>query len=178
MREIIPISIGWSSGILNVPIKLCTRAPPKTRMSESSIDTKNWVSPLSPCRPERPRSWLSIRLASCRSVPSTNSPPSSFTSCDCSLVASGPPSLISTPRPAMFVASVTAPFLPAAATISPSRSWFLALSISWVTEAFSKAADKRSFDSIDAVPIKIGWPEACTSFTFSIIALNFPLSFW
>lgn len=40
------------------------------------------------------------------------------------------PSFMSTPRPAMFVAMVTAPNLPAWAIISPSLSWFLAFRIS------------------------------------------------
>ena len=41
---------------------------------------KNCVTPGSPWRPERPRSWLSIRLDSCLSVPMMQSPPSSLTS--------------------------------------------------------------------------------------------------
>ena len=48
---------------------------PKIRIRSSSSDRKNLECPGSPCRPERPRSWLSIRRLSCRSVPSTNSPP-------------------------------------------------------------------------------------------------------
>ena len=34
----------------------------------------NWLMPGSPWRPERPRSWLSTRRASCRSVPRTKQP--------------------------------------------------------------------------------------------------------
>ena len=32
---------------------------------------KNLLEPGSPCLPARPRSWLSMRRASCRSVPTT-----------------------------------------------------------------------------------------------------------
>src|SRR3954465_15970232 len=48
---------------------------PKMRIRSSSSDRKNLECPGSPCRPERPRNWLSMRRLSCRSVPSTNSPP-------------------------------------------------------------------------------------------------------
>ena len=41
-----------------------------------------------------------------------------------------PPSMMSVPRPAMFVATVTAPLRPACATICASRSWCFALSTS------------------------------------------------
>ena len=44
-----------------------------------------------------------------------------------------PPSMMSVPRPAMLVATVTAPFAPAIATIAASPAWFLALSTSWAT---------------------------------------------
>ena len=54
-----------------------------------------------------------MRRASWRSVPSTYSPPSSTTPS---------PSLMSTPRPAMFVAIVTAPGWPASLMISASRA--------------------------------------------------------
>src|SRR6266540_3649779 len=156
--------IGTSSGRLNRSIRLATVLVANIRMRSSSRDRKNLDSPGSPCRPERPRSWLSIRRDSCRSVPSTHSPPSCTTlSCsaatspvlistsDCSawLHASGsissgsmpltrsdscarystlPPSMMSTPRPAMLVATVTAPSRPACAMMCASRSWCLALS--------------------------------------------------
>jgi hypothetical protein len=55
------------------------------------------MSPGSPCRPARPLSWLSIRRESCLAVPITANP----------CVPS--PSLMSVPRPAMFVDIVTAP---------------------------------------------------------------------
>ena len=45
------------------------------RIRSSSSDRKNFERPGSPWRPERPRSWLSMRRLSWRSVPSTNRPP-------------------------------------------------------------------------------------------------------
>ena len=48
---------------------------PKMRIRSSSSDRKNFERPGSPWRPERPRSWLSMRRLSWRSVPSTKRPP-------------------------------------------------------------------------------------------------------
>ena len=64
-------------------------------------------------------SWRSIRCASCSSVQMTCRPPSSRRPA---------PSRMSVPRPAMFVATVSLPGWPAAATISASRSTCRALS--------------------------------------------------
>src|SRR6266851_226917 len=113
---------------------------PKMRIRSSSSDRKNLECPGSPCRPERPRSWLSMRLDSWRSVPSTNSPPApsafSFSRATCALISAAfrscsplslptslsswrmrisalPPSWMSVPRPAMLVAMVIAPGTPA-----------------------------------------------------------------
>ena len=47
------------------------RSDPKMRIRSSCSDRKNLDAPGSPWRPERPRSWLSIRRLSCRSVPMT-----------------------------------------------------------------------------------------------------------
>ena len=115
------------------------RSPPKRRMISSSSATKKRDWPGSPWRPARPRSWLSMRRASCLSVPMTYSPPSDTTlSClfchsarTFSSLSSGglPPRMISTPRPAMLVATVTAPGSPAWATILASCSCFLAFSM-------------------------------------------------
>ena len=80
--------------------------------------------PGSPCRPARPRNWLSIRLASWRVVPMTYRPPSSTTRSRS--IGGLPPSRMSVPRPAMFVDTVTAPSAPARAMISASASSFLA----------------------------------------------------
>lgn len=49
-------------------------------------ERKKRVDPGSPCRPERPRSWLSMRRDSWRSVPTTCSPPSARTSSRSTLV--------------------------------------------------------------------------------------------
>jgi hypothetical protein len=67
-------------GDAKAPHQAFDRVGAKTRMRLSSSETKNCVSPGSPWRPERPRSWLSMRRASWRSVPKTKSPPSAFTS--------------------------------------------------------------------------------------------------
>ena len=47
----------------------------KMRIRSSCSDRKNFECPGSPWRPERPRSWLSMRRLSCRSVPITIRPP-------------------------------------------------------------------------------------------------------
>mmetsp|Transcript_12688 Transcript_12688/g.24063 ORF Transcript_12688/g.24063 Transcript_12688/m.24063 type:complete len:298 (-) Transcript_12688:1412-2305(-) len=62
------------------------RSPPNTRNRLSSSERKKRVDPGSPCRPERPRSWLSMRRDSWRSVPTTCSPPSARTSSRSTLV--------------------------------------------------------------------------------------------
>ena len=62
------------------------------------------------------------------------------------------------PRPAMFVAMVTAPMRPAWATISASRLWCLALSTSCLMPRLSSSAESRSLFSIDTVPTRIGRP--------------------
>jgi hypothetical protein len=50
-------------------------SPANIFMRSSSRETKKRDEPLSPWRPERPRSWLSMRRASWRSVPMTCRPP-------------------------------------------------------------------------------------------------------
>src|SRR5262249_49732797 len=67
-----------------------------------------------------------------------------------------PPSRMSVPRPAMLVAMVTAPWRPAWATISASRSWYLALSTSWRMPRFLRSDDSRSDFSIEMVPTSTG----------------------
>ena len=57
-----------------------TLSAPKRRKMRSSSERKKWVEPGSPWRPERPRSWSSMRRDSCRLVPITCRPPSSATS--------------------------------------------------------------------------------------------------
>ena len=138
---------------------------PNLTIKSSSNDTQNWLSPGSPWRPERPRNWLSIRLDSCLSVPITNNPPSSFTPS---------PSLISVPRPAIFVAIVTDPFSPALAIISASLAWFLAFNTSCGTFSFFNFWLISSLVSTATVPTSTGCPIACLSFISFTIALNFP----
>ena len=98
-------------------ISFAIRSEPNFRIKSSSNETKNIVEPGSPCRPERPLNCRSTLLESCLSVPMIANPPDSFTPA---------PSLISVPRPAIFVAIVTAPAFPASATISASRWWYFA----------------------------------------------------
>ena len=83
---------------------------------------------------------------------------------------------MSVPRPAMLVAMVTAPFLPAWATISASRSWFLAFSTLWGTPlAFSRRL-RSSLFSMLTVPTSTGWPLAWHSTTCSMTALYLPFT--
>ena len=80
------------------------------------------------------------------------------------------------PRPAMLVAMVTAPSRPAWATISASRSWYLAFSTSCRTPRFLSSADSRSDFSIDTVPTRIGCPFSLRSRMSSTTASNFSRS--
>mmetsp|Transcript_27169 Transcript_27169/g.45447 ORF Transcript_27169/g.45447 Transcript_27169/m.45447 type:complete len:316 (+) Transcript_27169:1063-2010(+) len=80
-----PLSMGTSSS-WKADIMFLIRSPPKMRKMLSSKDRKKRVDPASPWRPERPRSWLSMRRDSCRSVPTTCSPPSCRTTSRSSLV--------------------------------------------------------------------------------------------
>ena len=74
-----------------------------------------------------------------------------------------PPSKISVPRPAMFVAMVTARGEPAWAIISASRSCCFAFNTSCVMPASLNLSDRISDASMVAVPIKIGaTPASCT----------------
>ena len=72
-----------------------------------------------------------------------------------------PPSWMSVPRPAMLVAMVIAPGLPACATIEASCSWWRALS-TWKSvkpSLLSRSASCSDF-SIEVVPTRTGWPLA------------------
>ena len=71
-----------------------------------------------------------------------------------------PPSLMSTPRPAMLVAIVTAPGRPAWAIVSASRSAYsgLAFSTSCGTPFFFRRFESFSEVSTAIVPTRIGWP--------------------
>ena len=67
-----------------------------------------------------------------------------------------PPRMMSTPRPAMFVATVTASRRPACATISASLSWFFALRTSCGIPRFLRTRERCSDFSTDTVPISTG----------------------
>ena len=69
-----------------------------------------------------------------------------------------PPSRMSTPRPAMFVATVTAPMRPAWVTISASCSCFFAFSTECGMPRFSSRRDSFSDFSTEIVPTSTGWP--------------------
>ena len=154
-------SFSGTPNVLKISISF---SEPNRRIRSSSREIKNWDSPGSPWRPERPRSWLSIRLDSWRSVPITFNPPASFASSS---------SLISVPRPAMLVAIVTAPCCPAAATISASSSWNFAFkTVCWIPSLFNIALIV-SDTSIVIVPTSTGCPFACAAFTSSTTAWYF-----
>ena len=139
--------IASPSSIPRVDNTLSSLSDPNIRIKSSSKLRKKQVFPGSPCLPERPLNWLSILRLSCRSDAKTNKPPASKTwslsfKCFSSIVLriwSGfdfgffsrasktsisrlPPNCISVPRPAMFVAIVTALNFPALATIYASCS--------------------------------------------------------
>ena len=183
---------GWTiaspSFMPSVDSTLSRRCEPNRRIRSSSRHRKNCERPGSPCRPERPRSWLSIRRLSWRSVASTNSPPASLTACSsaswsasirrrisvgsasgsaaiaCMILKSTlPPSFMSVPRPAMLVAIVTAETFPASATIWASRSCWRALSTLCGIPASSSIPLRCSDLSIDVVPTRVGWPRSCAS---------------
>ena len=64
------------------------------------------------------------------------------------------------PRPAMLVAMVTVFSRPAWATISASRSWYLALSTWCGMPCFLSSLERCSEFSMDTVPTSTGWPLA------------------
>jgi len=69
-----------------------------------------------------------------------------------------PPSRMSVPRPAMFVAMVTAPQCPAWATISASFAWFFAFSTSWGIPRLESMELSSSLISTLIVPTSSGCP--------------------
>ena len=84
-----------------------------------------------------------------------------------------PPSRMSVPRPAMLVAIVTAPFLPAWATISASFSWNFAFSTTCSTPRRASMPLKSSLFSTLTVPTSTGWPVAWRLTTSSMMAAYF-----
>ncbi len=171
---------------------------PNIRIKSSSKLRKKQVLPGSPCLPERPLNWLSILRLSCRSDANTNKPPASKTwsfsfECFSSIVlriwsafdfgffsrasktsiSRLPPNCISVPRPAMFVAIVTALNLPALATIYASCSCCRAFKTLCLIPDFLSKSDKSSDFSIDVVPNRTGWPFLFASLTSLTMASYF-----
>ena len=148
-RDSIRCSIGMPSLIPRFSKMEIYFSEPNKRSRSSSREIKNFETPGSPCRPERPLSWLSTLRLSERSVPITYRPPASL-----DLLSS----FMSVPRPAILVAIVTALNCPAFATIAASISGFFAFSTLWAMPFFRSISDKISETSIVSVPTKIGWP--------------------
>ncbi len=83
---------------------------------------------------------------------------------------------MSVPRPAMFVATVTAPLRPALAMIAASRACCFALRTSCGMPLRSSSDDSRSDFATLAVPTSTGWPFSCRSAMSSMTAANFASS--
>ncbi|CFW38915.1 Uncharacterised protein [Bordetella pertussis] len=95
-----------------------------------------------------------------------------------------PPSTMSVPRPAMLVAMVMWPGLPASATISASRACCLALRTSCGSLAWRSRPASSSEFSMLVVPTSTGWPRSWQSrmslriaWYFSCVVLK-TWSFW
>ena len=84
--------------------------------------------------------------------------------------------MMSVPRPAMLVATVTAPNLPAWATISASFSWFLALRTLCLMPLRRSSSDSSSDFSMDTVPTSTGWPFSWHSSIWLTTARSLPAS--
>ncbi len=89
-----------------------------------------------------------------------------------------PPSMMSVPRPAMLVATVTAPLRPAWATIAASRSWYLAFSTSCGMPLRLSILETSSDFSTLIVPTRTGWPAWCRSAMSSTRASNLACAVW
>ena len=76
----------------------------------------------------------------------------------------------------MLVATVTAPSLPAWATISASFSWNLALSTLCLMPRFLSVAESSSDFSMEMVPTSTGWPFLWHSSIWLTMARNLPAS--
>jgi len=87
-----------------------------------------------------------------------------------------PPSRMSVPRPAMLVATVTAPLRPACATISASCAWYFAFSTTCFTPRRRSSPDSRSDFSTETVPTSTGRPVFCCSMISPTIASYFSRS--
>ena len=87
-----------------------------------------------------------------------------------------PPRRMSTPRPAMFVATVTAPGRPAWVTMCASRSCCLALSTWCGMPRRSRRRESSSDFSTEIVPTSTGWPTSWRSSMSSAAASNLAAS--
>ena len=156
-----------SSSMFILSITFIILSDPKSLMRLSSRETKNWDEPTSPCLPDLPLNCLSTLLDSCLSVPTIASPPLSL---DSSV------NLISVPLPAIFVAIVTVPGLPASATISASFACCFAFKTWCLIFFILSILLNNSEISTEVVPTKIGLPLFLSSSISSITALNFPFN--
>ena len=145
-------------------ISLAIRSEPNKRIRLSSSETKNCEDPGSPCLPALPRSCLSTLLDSCLSVPMMASPPASLTP---------GANLMSVPLPAILVAMVTTPGLPASATISASFWCSLAFSTLCFMPRSLSIRLKSSDISTEVVPTNTGLPALTQVSISSITALYF-----
>ena len=84
--------------------------------------------------------------------------------------------MMSVPRPAMLVATVTAPLWPASATTFASSACCLALSTECGTPRFFSRPESSSDFSTEVVPTSTGWPFSCRSAMSSTTASNFASS--
>ena len=172
ISKFLPSTRLWALSIAFVSI-LCSMASPfsippievirflilsgaKIFIKGSSKETKNLEDPGSPCRPLLPLNWLSILLDSCLSVPMTCNPPNPITFSFSSTEESWPPKTMSVPLPAILVAIVTAPNLPASEIIWASPWFCFAFNTLWWIPMVFNFCEIISEASIEIVPIKIG----------------------
>ena len=167
--EMIPCSIGVSSSMPSRPIMPAD--PVGAEAAHELVvegDDRSAIEPGSPWRPERPRSWLSIRRASCRSVPMMCRPPG-FGDAGAEHDVGAAPGHVGGDRDR---AGLTG----ARRRSSASRSCCLALSTScWMPRCLSMMLS-RSDVSTETVPTSTGRPCFCISSISSMTALNLAAS--
>src|SRR2546425_10497634 len=121
-----PVTHGWvmtsPSSAPERSIQRAMRSDPNRRIKSSSSERKKTLWPGSPWRPERHEADRSGCSCTCPNADSRYLMPHTW-----HFLTPGP-SLMTVPRPAMLVAIVMEPGWPACATISASRSWYLAFS--------------------------------------------------
>ena len=83
---------------------------------------------------------------------------------------------MSVPRPAILVATVTAPIVPALAIMAASRSCCFAFNTSCAMPRFFRIEDNSSDFSTLTVPTRTGWPFLCRSTMSFATARNLPSS--